>query len=83
MSILINPITRVFVPFEVVRGRQVKRDDLPRFDTTEKVHQFMQRNPEIHQRGGKPIHLQWIEHDEDWALLEYHKGVGSAKWRLN
>lgn len=83
MSILINPILVVLVPFEV-RGKElVKRDDLPRFIEPHEVIDFMKNNPSIHQRGGLPVHLQWIEHDEAWAIHEYYKEVGRAGWRLN
>lgn len=83
MSILINPVTVVLVPFEIRGQQQVKRDDLPRFVETQEVIDFMKNNPEIHQRQGRPVHLQWIEHDEAWALEEYHRGIGRKRWLLN
>jgi hypothetical protein len=40
----------------------------------------MKRYPEIHVRNGVQVKLQWIQHDEDWALSEYHRGVGAERW---
>lgn len=83
MSILINPVLIVLVPFEITPSGSVKRDDLPRFVEPHEAIEFMKNNPSIHQRNGHPVHLQWIEHDEPWAIHEYYKEVGRAGWRLN
>lgn len=78
--VLINPIGIVYVPFEITpAGRQIKRDDLPRFLNPLEIRKFMTAHPRIHRRQGKQVHLQWIGHDESWAKVEYAKEVG--KWQ--
>lgn len=81
MSFLINPVPWVLVPYESIGSRKVKRNDLPRFKSPEDAMTFMKRYPEIHLREGFAVKLDWIQHDEDWALAEYHRGVGSQGWQ--
>lgn len=82
--ILINPVLEVFIPFEKRMGILQKRDDLPRFSTTSEVVDFLKNNPEVNQRNGKPVQLQWICHDEAWAVREFHMEVGrrGRSWKL-
>ncbi len=82
--ILVNPVTVVLVPFENRSGQLHKRKDLPRFVETAEVIKFMKDNPSIHRRNGQAVHLQWIEHDEAWALREFHEELGrkGREWVL-
>jgi hypothetical protein len=64
----------VFIPFEWDRfhRRLVRCINLPRFTDIAEVRGFMLENPKRLERRM----VQWIEHDEPWAILEYVKDVG-------
>ena len=70
----------VFVPFEYVDGKWVKRDDLPRFKEPEEAVQHLFNNPQISTRDGKPVFLQWQERDEPSLVREYLRGVGTPEY---
>lgn len=86
-GILINPVLRVFVPYQSVgiqgttKFRRTKADWVPRFVTPDEVMEFLQRNPGASfARDGSPVKLDWIEHDEAWAIAEYAAEVGKKGW---
>ena len=70
----------VFVPFEYLNGKWVKRDDLPRFKEPEEAAQHLFNNPQISMRDGKPVFLQWQERDEPSLVHEYLRGVGTPEY---
>ncbi len=72
----------VFVPFEYVDGKWVKRDDLPRFKEPEEAAQYLLDHPTVSMRDGKPVYLQWQERDEPSLIQEYLRGVGTPEWLL-
>lgn len=66
----------VFVPFEWVGTKWVKRDDLPRFKEPEEAAQFLLVNQQVSFRDGKQVFLQWQERHE-WELIkEYLQKLG-------
>lgn len=81
--VLINPVLEVLVPFEVRGKTRIKRDDLPRLKTTAEVVEFFKRYPQVNHRAGHPVQLQWITHDEHWAIDEYYREVGRKGWEVN
>lgn len=79
MNKLVVP-TSVFVPFQVVIGRRVKRDDIPRFASSGECMLYFQRHPEHSKRGEQ---IDFEEHSERWAIDEYCIGLGTSLYRRN
>ena len=77
MTLILTGPRAVFVPYEIQGRKKIKRDDLPRFEEPKEVILFLNRNPRINYRQGKKVQLEWLEHDEAWALAEFHKGIGN------
>lgn len=70
----------VFVPFEYVNGKWVKRDNLPRFKEPEEAAQYLLDHPHVSLRDNKPVFLQWQERDEPSLVHEYLRGVGTPEY---
>lgn len=74
-------VSAVFVPFEKVKDRWVKRDDLPRFLRDRDVSAYIRSNPDIswreHEGRRWPVCIEWREHSEKDLIQEYARGVGT------
>ena len=77
-------VSSVFVPFEKVKDRWVKRDDLPRFLRSKQAVDYIRDRPEIsyrtYQGVNYPVVLEWREHTEPDLIQEYVRGVGSPEF---
>lgn len=71
----------VFVPFEIQRKGEIKRDDLPRFLEPREVIQYLAAHPEVSTRRGLKVILEWREHSERDLIDEYLAGVGTEKFQ--
>jgi hypothetical protein len=73
-----NKVASVFVPFErLPDGSDKKRDDLPRFITTEEIRDYITKNSPALSKWL----LEWKEHTEKDLIDEYLAGVGTPKFR--
>lgn len=70
----------VFVPFEYLDGKWIKRDDLPRFKEPEEAAQYLFDHPHVSTRNYKAVFLQWQERDEPSLIHEYLRGVGTPEY---
>jgi len=71
--------TAVFVPYEIKNGNAIKRNDIPRFVTTQECLNYFHRHPEI---AINRVQIDFCEHSEKWAIDEYCIGVGVRKVRI-
>ena len=69
----------VFVPFEWTDGRNVVRNDFPRFKEPEEVAQYIMNHPHRFFVNGKPVLVRWVECRELHFINEYLQGVGSEQ----
>lgn len=73
-----HQIAAVFVPFEKLPdGSMKKRDDLPRFLTSNGVRNYITDNSQMLSKWL----LEWREHTERDLIDEYIAGVGTPQFR--